>query len=275
MSLIDSFTQRVDTYQNTLEANNRLHTEFTQLIETVPFIFEHRKYVETHKLGFGDRAFHYMWYLLLLHLTEKFSHPRFLEIGVYKGQIISLWAFLASQLNLEVSITAISPLEGNSSSVPKSKLVKKLMSAFNPQFREDLNASNFYPEDDYEAIISALFKSFNLSYSKIRMIQGYSNDESVLKSVKDEKFYLIYIDGDHTFAGATQDIKNYSSKIEEGGFLVMDDASYYLPGSNFWKGHEAVSRACEIIPSLGFINIMNVGHNRIYRKDSSTESLGS
>jgi hypothetical protein len=54
--------------------------------------------------------------------------------------------------------------------------------------------------------------------------------------------------------------------VTKGGFLVADDAGCGLPGTSFWKGHEAVSRAAEILPSLGFVNILNVGHNRIYER---------
>jgi hypothetical protein len=47
---------------------------------------------------------------------------------------------------------------------------------------------------------------------------------------------------------------------------VMDDASCFLPGTGFWKGLEAVSVAAEDIPALGFENVLNVGHNRVYRR---------
>jgi predicted O-methyltransferase YrrM len=135
-----------------------------------------------------------------------------------------------------------------------------------PSFRRDLESGNFYPEEDYYAIIKNLIQAFDLEFSRIRLIKGYSNDPDVLKAIETEKFALIYIDGDHTFEAVIQDIKNYGVHVAPNGFLVMDDASYYLPGDAFWKGHETVSRACEIIPSLGFINVLNVGHNRIYQK---------
>jgi hypothetical protein len=50
----------------------------------------------------------------------------------------------------------------------------------------------------------------------------------------------------------------------------MDDASFNLPGAEnneYWKGHKSVSDACDIIPDLGFKNVLNVGHNRIYQKN--------
>jgi hypothetical protein len=264
MSSTDSFIKRVEAYENTAEHNEKLHTEFSQLTKTIPFIYQHRNYVETNDLGFGDPAFHYMWYLLIQHVSENFPHPRFLEIGVFKGQVISLWELIASKLNLELSITGISPLKGNP--LPKLKWTRRLKTLLSSQFRKELKSANFYPQEDYRAIIADFFEAFNLQFSKVRLIEGYSNNAEVIETVKLEKFSVIYIDGDHTFEGVTEDIKNYSLLVENKGFLIMDDASYYIPGSSFWKGHETVSRACEIIPSLGFINVLNVGHNRIYQK---------
>ncbi len=264
MLVNDSFIKRVENYENTAEHNEKLHAEFEQLVQTIPFLAQHRKYVETHKLGFGDTAFHYMWYLIIQHLAEQSSNLKFVEIGVFKGQVISLWALIAAKLNLQLSLTGISPLKGNS--LPPSKWVKIWKTLTDPKFRQELKSGNFYPEEDYRAIIAGLFETFHLPFSEIRLIEGYSNDVNVLETVKNEKFSLIYIDGDHTFEGATEDIKNYCPLIEENGFLVMDDASFYLPGTSFWKGHESVSRACEIIPSFGFTNILNVGHNRVYQK---------
>jgi hypothetical protein len=46
----------------------------------------------------------------------------------------------------------------------------------------------------------------------------------------------------------------------------MDDAAYGLPGTRFWKGYETVARACELLPGLGFTNVLNVGHNRVFER---------
>ena len=48
--------------------------------------------------------------------------------------------------------------------------------------------------------------------------------------------------------------------------LVADDAGCELPGTVFWKGHESVSRAARELPALGFTNVLNVGHNRVYQR---------
>ncbi|MBR8835809.1 MAG: class I SAM-dependent methyltransferase [Stigonema ocellatum SAG 48.90 = DSM 106950] len=260
----DSLMRRVDDYKNTAEHNDKLHAEFSQLTQSIPFLAQHRKHIETYNLGFGDSAFHYMWYLLVQHLTKYFPQPSLLEIGVFKGQVISLWSLIAAQLALEISVTGISPLKGNPQ--PKSLWLYRLKAFTNPKFYQDSRSGNFYADEDYYSIISNLFTTFKLNLSDIRIIKGYSNSLPVINSIKNEKFCLIYIDGDHSYKGVVEDLKNYSNLLENNGLLVMDDASYYLPGRTFWKGHKTVSRACEIIPKLGLINILNIGHNRIYKK---------
>jgi hypothetical protein len=46
----------------------------------------------------------------------------------------------------------------------------------------------------------------------------------------------------------------------------MDDAAYDQPGTTFWKGYETVARACHLLPALGFRNVLNVGHNRVFER---------
>jgi Methyltransferase domain len=264
MLITDSFSERSKNYTNTFENNNKIHQDFSEALQSISWLAEHRKFIVTNELGFGDNAFHYMWYLLVQHITEHFNNHKILEIGIYKGQIISLLLLISTQLNSSLEITGISPLQGNPS--PRSKWLKLLKLLTSTKFRRNWKSGNFYPEEDYRTVIENLFKVFELDFSQISIIEGYSNDPKVLKTIETENFALIYIDGDHTFEVVKQDIENYSSHIINNGFLVMDDASYYLPGNNFFKGHESVSRACEIIPSLGFTNVLNVGHNRIYQK---------
>jgi predicted O-methyltransferase YrrM len=93
-----------------------------------------------------------------------------------------------------------------------------------------------------------------------------SNEPKVIEQVKEKKFDVIYIDGDHSYQAVIHDIQTYSPMLSENGFLVMDDASNLIPGSVFWKGRPEVSKACEIIYDLGFENVLNVGHNRIFQK---------
>jgi hypothetical protein len=237
------------------------------MTESNDWLLRHRMYIEENKLGFGDRAFHYMWYLLLQYLFQVKTRPQFLEIGVYKGQVISLWSLIAKELKSECDITCITPLSGNIA--PKGKILFYLNFLLRKKFRSDTEAGNFYDNENYAVVIKSLFEHFGLSFEKINLHKGLSTDAGILEKFKDVGFDLIYIDGDHAREAVEMDIKNYSSRINAGGFLVMDDASSNLPGAEnkeYWKGHKSVSDACEIIPALGFKNVLNVGHNRIYQK---------
>lgn len=261
------FNKYLKEYVCSSEHNNALHAHFTKMTDSTDFLSEHRNYIEKYKLGFGDRAFHYMWSLIIEHLVKQKKEPSLLEIGVYKGQVISLWSLLSKKFNAKVSISGISPLSGNVS--PASPLIFYWKYLTDSKFRKDAKAGNFYNNEDYRQIISDLFNAFELDFSNVVLLKGYSTDQNILKKIDQSVYDLIYIDGDHTREIAEQDIRNYSIKIMKGGFLVMDDASCNIPGGEegqYWKGHQPVSDACEILPSLGFVNILNIGHNRVYQK---------
>lgn len=261
---VKSLNDYLATYQNTSLENDFAYDYFTKLTDQFPFLKEHRDFIEFNKLGFGERAFHSMWKMLLDQMLNQFVKPQVLEIGVYKGQIISLWALIAKERNAEIEITAITPLEGNYK--PKNRIITSILSKISKKFRSNLDSGNFYEKGDYLSTIKSVFERFDLDIETIRFIKGYSSDTDILEQVENKKFHAIYVDGDHTFEGVTKDIINFSPLIYKNGLLIMDDSSCNIPGTKFWKGHQSVSDACEIIEDLGFENILNVGHNRIFRK---------
>jgi hypothetical protein len=256
----------INEYSNTEIKNDYIYKRFTELVGSVEFLAEHRNYIEENKLGFGDRAFHYMWYLVLDYLFRSRSKPSLLEIGVYKGQVISLWSLIAKQLNQESDISCITPLTGNKA--PRSKFLYYLKYLTSKKFRSSSRSGNFYEDEDFYKIIVSLYDQFDIP-ALFNLYRGLSTDKKILTELKLKKYDLVYIDGDHRRHIVEQDIKNFAPKINYGGFLVMDDAAYYLPGGEnnlYWKGHQSVSDACEIIPAFGFVNVLNVGHNRIYQR---------
>ena len=262
--MADSFAERVRAYKNTLSHNDELHREFTYLTDTILFLKEHRDFVERTQWGFGDRAFHYMWWLLLTEVCKSVSPVRALEIGVYKGQIVSLWKLISKRLGLETVITAVSPFEGNVRKM--SRLGRRLNVLLNSKYRTALKGGNLYPRSNYLADVERIFATFNLDLTNVHLVKGYSTDSAVLKQMGAERFSIVYIDGDHSAEGVRSDILTFGPMVEDGGYLVMDDASFFLPGSSFFKGHESVSSACESIPTPDFVNVLNVGHNRVYQR---------
>jgi hypothetical protein len=252
------------TYNNTAEINDQIYNEFTKKTNDHLFLKEHRDYIEANNLGFGERAFHFMWLLLINEIAEKNLNKNILEIGVFKGQVISLWALLGRHLNIDLNITGITPLEGNPPA--KSSILRSLLFRISKKYRKDVLSGNLYKDEDYRNIIKGVFDNFGLNLAAVQIIKGFSTDADVLATVAKNQYAIIYVDGDHTFEGVTADIINYSPLVQKGGFLVMDDAACNIPGTAYWKGHKSVSDACEIIEDSGFINIINVGHNRVYKK---------
>jgi predicted O-methyltransferase YrrM len=148
----------------------------------------------------------------------------------------------------------------------KNKLVKFIRYVLSKEYRMDVRAGNFYENLDYIDIIKKLFAKFNLNFDKVDLNKGFSTDPEIIRKFSTAKVDLLYIDGDHSYEGALSDIINYSERINKGGYLVMDDASFYLPGSVFWKGYKSVADACEAIDKNTFVNVLNVAHNRVYQR---------
>lgn len=250
-------------YVSTAENNDRLFREFTTATWADPMLARHRRHVEQHQLGFGDPAFHFLWRLLTVEAARRFPRPRCLEIGVFKGQVISLWALLAHELSLPLELHAITPLRGNPA--PPATLWHKVRYRLSHRYREEVHNGNFYPAENYETYVRGLFAEFDLRWEDVILWRGFSTDAALLAQIPGAgALHLVYVDGDHTYQGAASDIANFAMRITPGGWLVMDDAACDLPGTAFWKGHPAVSRACEQLPALGFRNVLNIGHNRVF-----------
>lgn len=262
-----TFHDLVSAYQNTAEHNDALHQKLTEATWADSSLGGHRRHVETNQLGFGDPAFHAMWASLLAAAGKRFGPVRALEIGVFKGQVISLWALLARLHDLKLEVSALGPLAGQPR--PKSTVLTKIRYRLSRRFREQINNANFYADEDYAAIIRAHFSHHGLDFNTVKVHRGFSTDPTILQRLQHETFHIIYVDGDHSYEGALHDFKTFAAKIPVGGWLIADDAGGDLPGTKFWKGHEAVTRAVQIMPSLGFKNVLNVGHNRIFERIGS------
>jgi hypothetical protein len=208
-----------------------------------------------------------MWYLLLSQDVLKRTNPALLEIGVYKGQVISLWSLIAAKEKTKPSIYAISPLAGTCPRLPR--LIHRLMVRVDNNCREDTENGNQYPNENYLQCLQEVFANFNLSFSSVTLFRGYSQASEIKSKVAGLEFDLIYVDGSHRYQDVLKDIEFYGERIKPKGYLVLDDASYFQPGKAFWKGHQSVSRAAEKIPRSRFSNILNIGHNRIYMRNHS------
>jgi hypothetical protein len=259
-----SLREYFDEYHSTAAHNDAIWEEFDRHASERRELAEHRRWVEDNKWGFGDRAFHYLWFLLLSEEVLGRPNPTLLEIGVYKGQVISLWALIARQLSAGVEIFAISPFRG-----PRIRLRSVLHRAamkLSRTYRDHVSSGNQYEPGDYEHAVRRIFDQFGLSMSRVHLIRGFSDEAHAKQQIGERRFDLVYVDGGHRFEEVKHDLEYYGERVKPGGFMVLDDASFFQPGTRFWKGHESVSRAADEINPKRFRNVLNVGHNRVYQR---------
>ncbi len=206
----------------------------------IPFK-EHRKYFTAENRGFGEDAFHAMWFFLF----REFMPQSFLEIGVYRGQVLSLAAMLQRDLQIpNPKLLGISPFAPIGDSVSK-----------------------YGGKVDYLADTLSNFEHFGLT--KPRLLKAYSTDPEAVAAIAAESWDCIYIDGNHDYAVAKADWENCAKAVRPGGIIVLDDSGLttgYAPPLFATKGHPGPSRVAEEIDVDQFREILQVGHNRVFQK---------
>lgn len=200
---------------------------------------QHRGYFSTHGRGFGEEAFHSMWYLLL----REFKPSSLLEIGVFRGQVISLWSLIGKSMGHPMSIRCISP------------------------FNSSGDNTSLYPDLDYLSDVLSNFRHFDLAPPDC--FRGMSTDPAAVAYLKREKLDCIYIDGSHDFEVVLADYRNSVDALRSGGILVMDDSSLYTdfsPPSFSFAGHPGPSRVAREFADVELRRVAGVGHQNVYLK---------
>lgn len=232
------FTDVVKKYTDRNELHAYMHHYFKHYCP--PEIRSHRMYYKEGARGFGENAFHAMWYLLLREYKPKLC----LEIGVYRGQVISLWALIARMLDIKCEIHGISP--------------------FAPLGDE---VSNYLAEVDYYADTISHHRKFHLEPPIL--LRSLSTDVEAIEHIRARQWDLIYIDGSHDYEFALSDYENCRDNLAIGGLLVMDDSSLYSgykPPLYSFAGHPGPSKIVEQFAMKELIFIAGVGHNNIFLK---------
>ncbi len=209
-----------------------------------PELKAHRAYFKNawgdHR-GFGENPFHVMWYMLV----QEFKPANFLEIGVFRGQTISLVALCAHLKGLPCQTYGISPFIPGGEAAP-----------FN---RRDL---------DYYADTLANFDHFKLRHPKL--VRAYSADPPALDLISSNLWDMAYIDGGHDYKIAKGDWEACSRRLRPGGVIVMDDAAantaFAPPKFAASRGLPGPSRVTDEIDRNQFREILQVGHNRVFQK---------
>jgi hypothetical protein len=199
---------------------------------------EHRAYFQTARRGFGEDSFHVMWKLLL----DEFKPANFLEIGVFRGQVISLVALWSRKSGATCEVWGISPFSGAGDS--------------GCSYRCDL---------DYYRDTLLNFDHFGLPHPKL--LRAYSTDPKAAELIASRQWDMIYIDGNHDYEVVLQDWENCSRNLKLGGIIVLDDAgltSAFRAPIVATAGIAGPSRLAQEIDRSRFRELLQVGHNRAF-----------
>jgi hypothetical protein len=243
----DTFTEAVLAWRDIPEVHTEIFKAFYDNVQNDPELKYHRDIVEQWEFGYGERSFQWLWNLVAQELPHGF---RFLEIGVYQGQVLSLMSLLNKRYEKHGLIVGLTPLE------PADDAFSK------------------HHDVDYEERIKILYGINRLDAADLLLIVGYSDREREIELARKEgPYHCIYIDGNHNYDVVVKDIKNYGPMVAPRGLLVMDDSANYLdiPDgliSSNWKGIIDVSNAVRdtLENDLQFEHIFSVGHIRVWRK---------
>lgn len=224
------------------KANERVYKDFNKTFYGLPLnIRSHRSFFSREQRGFGESAFHAMWYLLF----QEFCPKKCMEIGVYRGQVISLWAVISNDLHNDVDIIGVSPFDNSADEV-----------------------SEYLAEVNYYDDVCKNLKQFN-AYDQVTLHKALSNSESVRKMAQDSDFDLIYIDGSHDYEDVLNDVELAHLALKSGGLMVLDDSSLYLkynPPLYAFAGHPGPSLAVINMDKEKFEHLITVGHNNVFLK---------
>jgi hypothetical protein len=86
---------------------------------------------------------------------------------------------------------------------------------------------------------------FRLPVEQGRVQLHHGDSSSLLGALPDHSFDFIYIDGDHSYAGATKDLAQAVRKIKDDGWIVCNDYTIYSPLEKSKYGvYRAVNEFC-------------------------------
>jgi hypothetical protein len=202
----------------------------------------HRTYFTQHGRGFGEDAFHTQWFLLF----REFRPQSFLEIGVFRGQSLSLAALCARHFQSACHVQGISPFSSAGDAVSK--------------YRRNV---------DYQTDTLENFSHFKLPAPVL--LKAYSTDAAAAQLIGSRAWDLIYIDGNHDYEIAKADWELCAKNISPGGLIVLDDSGLstsFRPPAFATGGHPGPSQLAREINRREFTEIFQVGHNRVFQKKS-------
>jgi len=225
---------------------DQVYSLFTEEFLKDDFLLNHRNYIDKNGLGFGENPFHTLWREIVRNQKDNF---KFLEIGVYKGQVLSLIKLLSKRYDKPCSILGVSPL-----------------ASIGDKYSQ-------YESVNYKQIIHDLFIHFGTEIIfEDEFLEGYSTHENIKSQIRSRgPFDVVYIDGCHDYNCVVSDISLAKDITTNGSLIVVDDASCFKTSHRHYhhKGHLEVCLAVKefMENSEYFTELISVGHNRVFQRN--------
>lgn len=219
---------------------DELVKDYTDKVNADKELKAYRDFIEQNAFGFGERCFLWMWNEIIARMPDEFT---FMEIGVFRGQILGIVSLLAERHGKKVRRIGITPLD----------------------------TSDGHWESDYEADIIRLHDVFNIK-DDYELIRLDSTNPNAIKLASQNPPDVLYIDGGHTYEVVKSDLTNYLPILKVGGTLVIDDCNNAIPMPfGYFQGIQSVSLAVdEVLPREGSTEYwkheLNLVHNRVLTK---------
>ena len=202
----------------------------------------HRAYFRQNQRGFGEDAFHVRWSLLVY----LYQPVNFLEIGVYRGQVLSLVTLLQKLRGLESRNTGLGPFE---------------------RVGDDASVGAYGYCTDWLEDIRTNVSHFGLKQPEL--VKAYSTEDHAVSVIKGADWDMIYIDGNHDYEVVIEDWNNCSESVRVGGVIVLDDAgmdSGFRAPLFATAGFPGPSKVANSVDTSGFKEVLQVGHNRAFER---------
>ena len=219
---------------------DELVKDYTDKVNADKELKAYRDWIEANAFGFGERCFLWMWNEIVKKMPDEFT---FMEIGVFRGQILAIVSLLAERHGKKVRRIGITPLD----------------------------TSDGHWESDYEADIIRLHDVFNIK-DDYELIRLDSTNPNAVKLASNNPPDVLYIDGGHTYEVVKSDLTHYLPILKVGGTLVIDDCNNAIPMPwGYFQGIQSVSIAVdEVLPREGSTEYwkheLNLVHNRVLTK---------
>ena len=196
----------------------------------------HRKYFQAEGRGFGEDAFHAAW----ADVIKRYRPTTALEIGVYRGQTISLWSLLGEIYGFRLNVHGLTPMNDSGDSVSS------------------------YKKLNYEEDIRKNLNHFNLP--EVNLVKEYSDSKAGREFIMSRDWDLVYIDGSHDYLTVLSDFELATEAVRVGGLIVLDDSSLYTTFTRSFRGHPGPSKVLRDHTSPRLKLILSVGHNNFFTK---------